>query len=103
MKTALIRTLGLAAAALFIAESGVASAETWHVRRNFGNKACSVQIVQEPGQNMMGQFLSEHESRREACANALTRFATDTGGAEQCPLYTNGTRQECRKEGVELP
>jgi hypothetical protein len=103
MKTMFVRALSLAAATLFIAESGVASAETWHVRRNNGNKACSVQVVQEPGQSLMGRFLSEHESRREASANALTRFATDAGNAEQCPLYTGGTRDECRKEGVELP
>lgn len=77
------------------------SSGEWNLRRNTGNGACSVQPVDSMPQ--LGQFLAKHATRKEACEDAKSRKTDDAADTAKCLTYTNGTKDECKQDGVDLP
>jgi hypothetical protein len=92
------RTLmGLVAASLLLL--GAAPAGDWDLRRNSSNGAC---FVQPSKSSTVGVLLKTHPTRKAACEDAKVRHTDDAGDASKCFTYTTGTKDECKKEGVEL-
>jgi hypothetical protein len=77
------------------------SAGDWNLRRNSGNGACSVQPADSMPQ--LGQFLANHPTRQAACQDAQSRKTDDASDTSKCFTYTPGTKEECKKDGIDLP
>ena len=76
------------------------SSGDWNLRRNTGNGTCSVQPADSAPQ--LGAFLAKHPTRKEACEDAKTRKTDDAGDTAKCFTYTSGTKNECKKDGIDL-
>jgi hypothetical protein len=81
--------------------SDASSSGEWNLRRNTGNGACSVQPVESMPQ--LGAFLAKHPTRKAACEDAKLRHTDDAADTTKCFTYTSGTKDECKKDGVDLP
>jgi hypothetical protein len=73
----------------------------WNLRRNTGNGACSVQPADSVPQ--LGAFLAKHPTRKAACEDALARHTDDASDTTKCFAYTNGTKDACKADGIQLP
>lgn len=90
--------LAVVAASVFL---GAASPSgDWDLRRNVGNGACFIQPTQSSP--VGGELLKTHPTRKAACQDAQARRTDDAGDKTKCFTYTNGTIDECKKEGVDL-
>jgi hypothetical protein len=91
--------LSVAIGSLFSTSAVIAG--DWNLRRNVGNGACSVQ----PSDSMpqLGAFLATHPTRKETCEDAKARKTDDAADTNKCFAYTNGTINECKSDGVDLP
>lgn len=76
------------------------SSGDWNLRRNTGNGACSVQPADSMPQ--LGAFLAKHPTRKAACEDAKARKTDDAGDTTKCFTYTSGTKDACKKDGVDL-
>lgn len=77
------------------------SSGDWNLRRNTSNGACSVQPADSMPQ--LGAFLAKHPTRKAACEDAKSRKTDDAGDTTKCFTYTSGTKDECKRDGVDLP
>jgi hypothetical protein len=89
--------IGLVAVSLSLMSA--AAAGDWDLRRNVGNGAC---FVQPSESSPVGALLKTHPTRKAACEDAKARHTDDAADTSKCFTYTNGTKDECKKEGVEL-
>jgi hypothetical protein len=71
----------------------------WDLRRNVGNGAC---FVQPSDSSPVGELLKTHPTRKAACGDAKARKTDDAGDKTKCFTYTTGTKDECKREGVDL-
>jgi hypothetical protein len=78
---------------------GASSSSDWDLRRNVSNGAC---FVQPSDSSPIGALLKTHPTRKAACEDAKTRKTDDATDTSKCFTYTTGTKDECKKEGVEL-
>jgi hypothetical protein len=79
--------------------AGASSSSDWDLRRNVGNGAC---FVQPSDSSPIGQLLKKHPTRKAACEDAKARHTDDAADTSKCFTYTTGTKEGCKKEGVEL-
>ena len=89
--------IGLVATSLLLV--GAMPAGDWDLRRNVGNGAC---FVQPSKSSSVGVLLKTHPTRKAACEDAKARHTDDAADTSKCFTYTTGTKDECKKEGVEL-
>lgn len=94
------RGLGIAIVLCVFATSAQSSSD-WNLRRNTGNGACSVQPADSAPQ--LGAFLATHPTRKEACEDAKARKTDDAADTTKCFTYTSGTKDACKKDGIDLP
>lgn len=83
---------------IFVGGTALPSSD-WDLRRNVGNGAC---FVQPSESSPIGRLLEKHPTRRAACEDARSRHTDDAADATKCFTYTSGTKDECKKEGVDL-
>jgi hypothetical protein len=93
-------TIGVFAFGLLFSPPSWSSGD-WNLRRNTGNGACSVQPTDSSPQ--LGEFLARHPNRKTACENAKARHSDDASDKTKCFAYTQGTKDECKKDGIDLP
>jgi hypothetical protein len=96
-----MKHLGIFAAValnLFFVASASSSGD-WDLRRNAGNGAC---FIQPSDSSSIGKLLKTHPTRKAACEDAKARKTDDAGDTDKCFTYTTGTKDECKKEGVDL-
>ena len=72
----------------------------WNLRRNTFSGACSVQPADS--QPQLGEFLAKFTTRKAACEDAKARYSEDGGDPKKCSTYTPGTKNQCKKDGVDL-
>lgn len=96
-----VQRVALGMAVLAAGAAAAATPVDWQVRRNPANGTCSLQRAD--AQPLLGRYVSEHDTRQEACAYAKSRFARPARDVDECPNYGPGTRQLCQIDGVELP
>ena len=75
------------------------SAPEWNLRRN-NNGSCSVQPADNASQ--LGALLTAHPNRKAACEDAKARKAEDASDKTKCSGYSNNTKEECKRDGVDL-
>ena len=87
---------------LALCATGVTSAadDSWNLRRNLSNGACSVQLSTSMPQ--LGAFLAAHPTRKETCQDAQSRKTDDASDSTKCFTYTRGSIEACAKDGIAL-
>jgi len=98
MKRILMLAIVTSAVCLFALGTASPSSD-WDLRRIVSNSAC---IVQKSDSSSIGELLKTHPTRKAACEDARDRHTDDATDKTKCFTYTSGTKDECKKEGVNL-
>ena len=76
------------------------SGKPWQLRVVTTSRNC---LVQTSTSSPIGEFLSDYDTRKEACAAARDQYDSSMSDQSKCWVYGTGTRSGCKAEGIDLP
>jgi hypothetical protein len=91
-----VSAMGFYAAAISMA----AEAKPWMITKVTTSNTCH---VLPSTASLLGEVVSRHDSRKEACSEALALYDETLTEKKKCFTYGKGTVDACEKEGVKLP
>jgi hypothetical protein len=80
--------------------SMAAEVKPWMITKVTTSNTCHVLLSTA---SPIGVVVSRHDSRKEACAEALALYDDTLTDKSKCFTYGKGTVDSCEKEGVKLP
>jgi hypothetical protein len=89
------------AAYLLVFPADGLAAKAWELRKTRMGSVCNVQPA--GSQPQLGDLVSEHDTRKEACTAARQRYDDGMSDASKCWTYTPLAVDSCKLDGIKLP
>ena len=78
---------------------GQAQTKPWQLRKIKTGNAC---LVQTSTSSPIGELVSEHDSRKEACQAAKDLYDDTLTDSSKCWAYGRATKTGCKADGIDL-